>query len=282
MHRYARLFVPWIPTALAIVVSAAAAAAPVEGSITLKSKPIPAAHVLAKLHDNAEGVVTRPLLVAVTDRPLPPGALDGIGETVASQLALAGKLRGLLFRIDPARLDEAAVIVLDMPDVAGRNLSSLVVGTKEQPAVTRLKIGADRVSAARTRPTGGAQAVDLGFALKVDAPLTREPAITADLKGPAIQASPHFKAAVAYGEAMRTGDVRAQVRLGSRAMNARMDMYPDRAAITERLKEVGATSKTQLAKVHRIVERGNRAALLIDQRARITMVKENGEWKSWD
>jgi hypothetical protein len=81
---------------------------------------------------------------------------------------------------------------------------------------------------------------------------------------------------------MRTGDVRAQVRLASRAMNARMDMYPDRAAITERLKEVGAISATQLAKVHRIVERGDRAALLIDQRAWITMVKENGEWKSGD
>jgi len=282
MHRYARLFVPWIPTALAIVVSAAAAAAPVEGSITLKSKPIPAAHVLAKLHDNAEGVVTRPLLVAVTDRPLPPGALDGIGETVASQLALAGKLRGLLFRIDPARLDEAAVIVLDMPDVAGRNLSSLVVGTKEQPAVTRLKIGADRVSVAFARPTGGAQAVDLGFALKVEAPLTREPPVTADIGGPAIRSSPHYKAALAYAEAMKKGDVAAQSRLTSRAMNERMVSLPSPADMTERLKGVGATMLAQLAKVHRIVERGPRAAMLIDQRAWITMAKENGEWKSGD
>jgi hypothetical protein len=88
----------------------------VEGAITLNGKPVAAAHVLAKLHDNAEGVVTRTLLVAVTDRPLPPGGLDGIGETVASQLALAGKLRGVLFRIDPARPDEAALIVLDKPE----------------------------------------------------------------------------------------------------------------------------------------------------------------------
>jgi len=42
------------------------------------------------------------------------------------------------------------------------------------------------------------------------------------------------------------------------------------------MKEVGATSKTPLAKVHRIVERGNRVALLIDQRAWITMVTEGG------
>lgn len=44
------------------------------------------------LHDNAEGVVRRPLLIAVTDRPNPPGALDGMGETVAAQVATAGKL----------------------------------------------------------------------------------------------------------------------------------------------------------------------------------------------
>jgi len=258
-------------------------AAPVEGTITLNGKPIAAGHVLAKLHDNAEGVVSRPLLIAVADRPIPAGALDGIGETVASQLALAGKLRGLLFRIDPARPDEAAVIVLDKPREAGRGLSSLVVGSKEQPAVTRLRIGPDEITVAFVRPPGGAQGIDFSFALKVSAPLTREPPITADIRGrPAIEASPQYKASLAYGEAMRTGDVGAQVRLGSRAMNERMDMYPDRTAITERLKEVGAISKTQLAKVHRIVERGNRAVLLIDQRAWITMVRENGEWKSGD
>jgi hypothetical protein len=257
-------------------------AAPVEGTITLDGKPIPATHVLAKLHDNAEGVVGRPLLVAIADRPIPPGALDGIGESVASQMALAGKLRGLLFRIDPARPDEASMIVLDKPREPGRGLGSLVVGSKEQPAVTRLKIGADEVTVAFVRPPGGAQAIDVSFALKVTAPLTREPPITADIKGPAIRTSPQYKAALLYGEAMRTGDVRAQVRLGSKAMNERMDMVPDRPAMTERLKEVGAVAKSQLAKVHRIVVRGDRAALLIDQRAWITMVKEDGEWKSGD
>jgi hypothetical protein len=97
-----------------------ASAAPVEGTNTLNGKPIAAGHVLEKLRDNAEGVVGRPLLIAVTDRPIPPGALDGIGETVASQLALAGKLRGLPFRIDPARADELSMIVLDKPEEPGR------------------------------------------------------------------------------------------------------------------------------------------------------------------
>lgn len=81
---------------------------------------------------------------------------------------------------------------------------------------------------------------------------------------------------------MKKGDVAAQSRLTSRAMNERMVSLPSPADMTERLKGVGATMLAQLAKVHRIVERGPRAALLIDQRAWITMAKENGEWKSGD
>ncbi|MEO5882657.1 MAG: hypothetical protein ABIQ06_09600 [Caldimonas sp.] len=274
LHRLAGLAIVVLPTLVA--------AAPVEGAITLNGKPIVAGHVMVKLHDNAEGVVGRPLLIAVTDRPIPPGGLDGLGETVASQLAFAGKLRGLLFRIYPARPDEAALIVLDKPQEPGRGLSSLVVGSKEEPAVSRLKIDADRVAVAFARPTGGAQAIAVGFTLKVEAPLTREPPITADIKGAAIKSSPHYKASVAYAEAMKSGDIAAQNRLTSRAMRERMASYPSPAALTERLKEVGVTAKAQLAKVHRIVERGNRAVLLIDQRAWMTMVKENGEWKSGD
>jgi hypothetical protein len=221
--------------ALCAVVYAQAGAAPVEGTLKLNGAPIVVAHVLAKLHDNAEGVVRRPLLIAVADRPIPPGALDGMGETVAAQLAAAGKLRGLLFRIDPARPDEASVIVLDKPVPADRSLTSLVVGTKEQPAVTRLQIGAERVSVAFVRPAGGAQAVDLGFALEVAAPLTREPPITADLRGPAVRASTAYAAARAYAEAMHTGDVAGQARLSSRSMNERMSKVVDPPAMTARI-----------------------------------------------
>ena len=268
--------------ATSAVLQQAAAAAPVEGTLTLNGKPIAVTHVLAKLHDNAEGVVGKPLLIVVADRPIPPGALDGLGENVASQMGLAGTLRGLLFRIDPAKPYEAALVVLDKPEEAGRGLGSVFIGSKEQPAVVGLLVGADKVSGSFVRPAGGAQAIEVSFSLKIAAPLMREPAITADLKGPAVKASPQYKASLAYAEAMSKGDLAAQTRLSSRAMNERMAMYPDRAAITARLKPVGATAKAQLAKVHRIVERGNRATLLIDQRAWMTMVKENGEWKSGD
>lgn len=261
---------------------ALAITAPVDGTMTLNGKPVALTHVLAKLHDNAEGVVTRPLLIAVTDRQLPAGALDGIGETVAAQLAMAGKLRGVLFRIDPKRPDEASMIVLDKPERVGGNLKRLVVGSKEHPAVSRLLVGSDKVGVAFMRPAGGTQDVDVSFALKVAAPLTREPRVTADIKGPAIQASPHYRASLAYAEAMRTGDMAAQDRLGSKAMVARMSMYPSRADIIELLKGVGEKAKTQLPRVHRIVERGDRAVLLIDERAWITMVRENGAWKSGD
>ncbi|MEO8523775.1 MAG: hypothetical protein ABI460_03550 [Caldimonas sp.] len=274
------------PATLVIAAAAAfpraAVAAPVEGSLMLDGKPVVLSHVLAKLHDNAEGVVGKPLLIAVADRPIPPGALDGLGETLAGRLAIAGKLRGLLFRIDPAKPYEASLIVLDKPEQPGRGLGSVFIGSKEQPAIEGLQIGADRVSARFVRPAGGAQAIEVSFALKVAAPLTREPAITADLAGLAVRASPHYKAALAYAEAMKKGDIAAQSQLTSRAMNEQMAGSPVPAAMTERLKEVGATMKKELARVQRIVERGDRAALLVGTQTWITMVKENGEWKSGD
>ena len=262
---------------------ALAAAAPIEGTVTLDGQPIAIGHVLARLHDNAEGVIGKPLLIVVSDRPVPPGALDGLGEPAVSSLALAGKLRGLLIRIDPAKPYEASLVVLDKPAEAGRGLASVFVGAKEQPAIEGLVVGAGKVAGTFRRPVGGAQAIDLTFAFRIDTALTREPAVTADLKGAAMHSSAPYRAAVAYAEAMQKGDRAAQDRLVSRALRERMAGYPDQAAITERLKAVGATMKTtQLPKVHRLVERGSRATLLIDSRAWITMVREDGEWKSGD
>lgn len=205
-----------------------------------------------------------------------------MGETVASQMGSAGKLRCLLFRIDPAKPYEASMVVLDKPAEAGRGLGSVFIGSKDQPAILGLQLGADKASGSLIRPAGGAQAIEVSFALKIAAPLTREPAITADLKGPAIKASLQYKASLDYAEAMKKGDIAAQSRLTSRAMNERMASYPSPADMTERLKGVGATMQAQLTKVHRIVERDNRAALLIDAHAWITMVKEYREGKSGD
>jgi len=279
-----RLLEPVVAVSM-VALHSLATAAPVEGTLTLNGRPIAVTHVVAKLHDNAEGVVGKPLLIVVADRAIPPGALDGIGESVASQLALVGKLRGLLFRIDPAKPYEASLIVLDKPEQADRGLGSVVIGSKEQPAITGLQIGGDKVSGALVRVPSEAQAIAVSFALKVAAPLVREPAITADLKGSAIKASPQYQAALAYADAMQKGDAAAMQRLTSRALNERMATLTTAtgaAAMTERLKGVGATMKAQLSKVHRLVERGPRAALLIDTHAWITMVKEDGAWKSGD
>ena len=106
--------------------------------------------------------------------------------------------------------------------------------------------------------------------------------VAADITGRAIKTSPQYKASLAYAVATQKGDVAEQSPLSSRATNERIASCPNPVAITERLKAVGVAAKAQLPNVHRIVERGNRAALLIDQRAWITMVKENQEWRSRD
>jgi hypothetical protein len=111
-----------------------------------------------------------------------------------------------------------------------------MVGSKERPAVTRLKIGADHVGVAFARPTGGTQAIDLGFVLKVDAPLT---ARAADRRrhGPARRSrrARSTRRRLLTPKRRRKGDVAAQSPLSSRATKRADASYPNPTAITERL-----------------------------------------------
>jgi hypothetical protein len=280
---------PFMALWLAGAVAASAAtcfAAEVEGTLAIGGKPVAVKHVVAQLHDNAEGALRRPLRIVVADRPIPEGAIEGIGEIAATQLALEGKLRGVLLRIDPAKPYEASLIILDKPDEPQRGLTSLVIGSVQEPAISALKLSPTQVALAAARPASPANAVDVVFSLRIDTPLTREPPISADLRGDAVRASPHWRAAAAYAEAIGKGDLTATRRLQSRALNDRTDQLAagaSPAAMTARLKQIAPTMRAQLAKVHRIVERGGRrAALMIDENARITMVKESGEWKTGD
>jgi len=286
---------PWRETATTLALAAAfaavllagtATAAPISGTLAIDGRPVALTHVVAQLHDNAEGALGRPLRIVVADRPIPEGAIEGIGEIPATQLALDGKLRGLLLRIDPAKPYEASLIILDKPDQPQRGLTSLVVGSAQEPAFSVLKLSPTQVTLAASRPASPANAVDVAFSLRIETTLTREPPISADLRGDAVRASPHWRAAAAYAGAIGKGDLAATRRLQSRALNARTDQVAaaaSPAAMTARLKQVAPTMQAQLAKVQRIVERGGRrAALLVDANARITMVKEDGEWKAGD
>lgn len=260
-------------------------AAPVDGSVTLNGQAVRISQVAAQLHDNAEGVVRMPLVLVFSDRPLPPGALDGAGAaTAVQQLARAGQVRGLLLRIDPVRPNEASYILLDKADDPCAWMASIAESDRGVPVIAGMKLGASTVSGRLDRPPAapGSTPVTLSYVLKFDAPLAREPAITADLAAPALQASPQYKLAAAYADAMAQGDAPALRRLSSAAMGemtAAMFAAAGDAAAVERMKKGSVRAQAQLAKFKRLVERGPRAMLIVDTYEYLSFVKENGEWK---
>lgn len=167
---------PFLKLSLAGAVTASAGPSPaaeVEGTLAIGGKPIAVRHVAAQLHDNAEGALRRPLRIVVADRPIDEGAIEGIGEIPATQLALEGKLRGVLLRIDPAKPYEASLIVLDQPDDPQRGLTSFVVGSPQEPAIAALKLAPTQLTLVASRPVSPANAVDVAFSLRIDTPLTR-------------------------------------------------------------------------------------------------------------
>ncbi|MCE9658543.1 MAG: hypothetical protein K8R60_08280 [Burkholderiales bacterium] len=260
----------------------AGAAASVEGSVTLNGQTVRITHVAAQLHDNAEGVFDRPLVLVFADRPVPAGALDGGMALGVHKLAREGQLRGLMLRIDPGKPSEASMVLLDKPADARTSLAFVSVSGSEGPVIAGLKLDGAAVSGSLKRAASGEPPASLGYTLRFDAPLQREPAPTADLQAAALKASPQYKAAAAYAEAMAKGDLKAVRLAASPAMLEQIDgmvAAAGEAAAIERMKKGGVSARAQLAKFKRMVERGNRAMLVVDNYEYLTLVKEGADWK---
>lgn len=267
----------------AVAMQSPASAASAEGSVELNGKAVRISHVVAQLHDNAEGVVKSPLMIVFADRPVPAGALDGAGAATAlQQLARAGQLRGLLLRMDPARPNESSFVLLDKADDPRAWMASMTQSDQGVPVVAGMKLGPTSVSGTMKRQGGGDGPVTLGYALKFDAPVAREPAITADLKGADLRSSPQYKVAAAYADAMAKGDAAAVRKLSSPAMAEITQAMFDSAGAANgvaRMKQGAAYSKAQLGKFVRLVERGPRAMLIVDGYEYVSFVKDGQDWK---
>ena len=76
----------------------------VQGTLQVNGQAITLTQAYAHLHDNAERLLDRPreLRLLLTDREVPQEALAGLAPLTALEpLARAGRLQGLLLRLDP-------------------------------------------------------------------------------------------------------------------------------------------------------------------------------------
>jgi len=141
------------------VIAPAAAIDPgrAEGWIELDGERVELREAYAHLHPNGEGRLpyTPELRIVLTDREIPQESLRGLDELPVLGLAAAGRVRGLLLRLDPDGPGTLSITPLapasgDQESPGTRHYT----GTGED-VVRRLRLAPTRVGGEITCPPGG-------------------------------------------------------------------------------------------------------------------------------
>lgn len=255
-----------------------------KGTLTLGAERIALTHVVAVQRDNAEGLLDRPneLRLVLADREVKPEALWGVAFLPVTQLALAGQLRGVLLRWDPAKPEGYVLTVLAKPAEPGGMLANTTI-SRSSGALPGVKIANNRVS-------GSAEVTDAvgngaRWSATFSAPLMHEPRITEDLKGAAAKASPQAKALQAVQKGLAQGDWSVQRSLSTPAANQRFDAQlaqagsPDAKQMAEFAKMGAKELAKDLAQIDRVAVRGERAIVMMGKSSWRQFALDGGAWK---
>jgi hypothetical protein len=262
----------------------------VQGSLQVNATTIPLKQVYAHMHDNAEGLLDRPkeLRILLTDREVPPGALAGIAFLPVEDLARQGQVQGLLLKLNPDKPDNITATLLFKPAQPGMSLMTQTLAMTGQKVFKEFGVANQRVTGAieqRDARAGTAEMPSLAYAAKFSAPLFNEPAVTADLKGKDAQGSAQVRALLARARAFGSGDFATVRKFSTERSYRNVDQMLKQlgANAAAMAKDAGKDMEGGLAKVQRVVVRGDRAVAISGKKdSWFTLAQEGGEWKSDD
>ena len=259
----------------------------VKGSLRVNDKNISLRYAYAHLHDNAEGLLddAERFRVLLTDREVPPNALDGIAFLPVMELAKQGQVQGLMFEMDPEDPNNVVMTLLQPPSGPGRFLIRQTINVSGQDLFKDWKLTDKRVAGAierrGEREPGLADFPAISYSVQFDAPIFNEPKVTADLKGKAAQDSPQARLLSAKADALAKGDFEAAQKVCTDRAN-RFNQSFLVGAKPASLSKQAAEMKKSLQKIQRVVERGDRSVVILPNKQWFTFVREGGEWKSDD
>jgi hypothetical protein len=258
-----------------------------KGSLRVNEKTITLRHAYAHLHDNAEGLLdkTERLRVLLTDREVSPNALDGIAFLPVMELARQGRVQGLLFEMDPDDPNNAVMTLLFPPSGPDRFLIRQMINSAEDDLFKDWSLTSQRVAGAiersEEREPGLSDFPAIRYSVRFDAPVFNEPQVTADLKGRAAVDSPQARLLFAKADALARGDFAAAQKASTERAN-RLNQAFLAGAKPDSLAKKAAELKKALQKIQRVVERGDRAVVILPGKQSFSFVREGGEWKSDD
>jgi hypothetical protein len=261
-----------------------------EGSLQVNEKNITLRHAYAHLHDNAEGLLEQSerLRVLFTDREVSPNELAGIAFLPVMELAKQGRAQGLMFEMAPDDPNNVVMTLLIPPSKPGQFLIRESINVSGQDLFKDWSLTGQRVVGAIERR--GAREPNLSdfpavsYSVRFSAPVFNEPKVTADLKGKAALESPQARVLSAKADALTKGDFAAVSKLSTERANRRNGAVFElgQAKAIEMARQAGAEMKKSFAKIQRVVERGDRAIVILPGKQWSTFVREGGEWKSDD
>ena len=255
--------------------------------LTANGEEIPLTYFRAHLHDNAEGVLIyrTELRILLADREVPADAMNGIAfDLPVEVMAKEGKVRGLLLKLDPADLGQVSIILLQQTDNPRESLPLETFTSSKKDTIKQFAVTGGIVSGTIEHEGDGdstfASLPEISYSISFKAPLSHEPAITADLKGKAAQDSLLAKIVYKKGEALEKGDIEALKALTSEQANRRNEPFLKDQRFIAGARQLGAEMKKSIKSIRRAVERGDSATLLFEDNISATFVREGNEWKS--
>lgn len=262
-----------------------------KGTLQINGKQIALTHAYAHVHDNAEGLLDFPkeLRIVLSDREVPQESLRGIASLPVTRLAREGKVQGILIRLNPADLHGMYVTLLHRPADPGMSLLTLTRSDTAAELIRNFRLGGNRVSGvvdhADTNAAGPAEMTRMSYSASFGAPIFQELPVTADLKGKAAQNSPQVNVLRKKVVVLKSGNFEGLKPLMSRKAWQHMDVFLKQAGTEAKAMshEMLADLEPSLAKIQRVIVRGETAIAVIDPKSSwFSFVKEEGAWKTDD
>jgi hypothetical protein len=261
-----------------------------QGSFQVDGEGIQLNRSYVHLYDNVEGLLAQSteLRILFADREVSPAALAGIGLLAVEEMAMEGRLRGLLLRLDPEDRDDLQVTLLYPPAKPGQPLMTQSLIDTGKKVLKKLEVGKQRVTGEAEQSEQNATVAKgmpkLAYSLRFSAPLFKEPRVTADLKGKAALSSPQVQLLREKAKALAKHDYDALRQLSSEGAKQRMDALRAQAGTYYRVfvNEEASALEGSLHNVERVVVRGDRAVVIFSDKESARLVRQGKAWKSDD
>jgi hypothetical protein len=247
---------------------------------------IPLTHTYAPLHDNAEGLLDRPkeMRILIVDREVEQAVLNGLVFLPVIALAREDKVRGLVLIFDPNDRDNVVITFL-YPPAHPTEFLTTQSRLNSEGLMKNLQITDQRVVGEiedkEQRESRFSDMPVITYTTSFSAPLFHEPNVTEDLRGQAAKNSPQVKELRAEVEALKKADFEALRKISTERLNREREpgLAQGGAQVADLARQAGEEMARSIAKVQRIVVRGNRAVVILPDKAWKSLERVGGMWK---